>query len=244
MLWETDHDDPEDLRREWFGKRNPRPAISVPAVDEQAVCLREENGKLRSIIQGLQRQVAKLSTTSGCGYTSCAPKKTVAQRQLDAIHWLDKVGPLVAQMPRMVEDILPSLKSTEYCHGAIKFDLHVGNTSVAASTVLAHCQSTVQSLYSRHPAIFKIGLTKCPVARWSNDAYGYKHDIYDKWSGMTVMFVHEDSFPAGLVESALIQYFQHIPGCRNVNPGGEGVDGKCPGPYFTYVVYRILKPPT
>ena len=61
MLWETDHDDPEDLRREWLGKLSRRPAIFAPAVDEQLVCLQEENGKLRTIIQGLQRQVAKLS---------------------------------------------------------------------------------------------------------------------------------------------------------------------------------------
>ena len=55
------------------------------------------------------RSRSLVSTTDGCGYLSGAPKKTVTQRQLDAVHWLEKVGSSVAQMPRMVENILPSL---------------------------------------------------------------------------------------------------------------------------------------
>ena len=239
VLWESEND-PEDLRVEWFGKQAP-PTVAA-AVDATTASLREENVKLRGIIQELQKQVFKLSNNAE--YVQRAPKKLPTMtRKLGDWDWLNNIDPSIAKLPRMMEEVVPSLKETHFGRGAIKFDLHYGNCAVVASTVLAHCQASVESIFARHPAIFKIGLTKCPVPRWNNKVYGYLHDVHEKWSSMKILFVHSEALAAGLVEAALIQYFQGVPGCRNINQGGEGVDKNCPGPYFTYVVYRVLTPP-
>ena len=251
VLWDTEStDDPEELCKAWFGVRPPSPKQVVrDLVAESSSAhdnFQEENAKLRMIIQSLKKQVQLSKPVTGDGYCCRVPKKltnSALSHKLDRWHWLQNMDQQVAQLPRMVEDIVPSLESSNFCNGAITFDVQVGDSALVASTLLAQCQSTIEGFYARHPAIFKIGLTKSPVARWSNAVYGYAHDKYDKWSGMKVLFAHADGLAAGLVEAALIQYFTSVPGCRNVNPGGEGIDQKCPGPYFTYVVYRVLVPP-
>ena len=239
MLWESDYE-PEELRLEWFGKDATRSVAA--SADGTAASLRDENIKLHAIIQELRKKVFKLSNNGG--YVQRVPKQIpTALRKLDDWEWLQSIDSAIAQLPRMSEEVVPSLKDTNFCKGAIKFDLHYGDCSVVASTVLGHCQSAVENIFGRHPAIFKIGLTKSPVPRWNNKVYGYLHDVHEKWTAMKILFVHSEALPAGLVEAALIQYFEGTPGCRNINRGGEGVDKNCPGPYFTYVVYRLLIPP-
>jgi len=39
-----------------------------------------------------------------------------------------------------------------------------------------------------------------------------------------------------MLEAALIQSYNHIQGCRNINLGGEGPMSSFPPPYFTYIV--------
>ena len=247
VLWDSDTtDDPEELRREWFGRRPPSPRRVVQELiaDSASESLREENAKLRVIIQSLKKQVSKLMTSGG--YTCRVPKRPVKdlrREELDRWYWLRNMDLQLARLPRMVDEILPSLESSNFCSDAISFHYQVGDSALVASAVLSQCQAAIENLYARHPAIFKIGLTKSPVARWGNPSYGYASDKYDKWTGMKVLFAHKEPLAAGLVESALIQHFMSVPGCRNVNPGGEGVDQNCPGPYFTYVVFRVLVPP-
>ena len=238
LLWESDQDN-EDLRKEWFGK-TVSPA-AVHAVEQTTV--QEENAKLRIIIQDLRKQVTKLSNSAEYVRRPLTNRTPTLRNKSDDWHWLHNIDQSVAQMPRMVSEVVPSLRASNFCNGCLKFDMHYGDSGVAASTVLAHCQASIENIFCRHPAIFKIGLTKSPVPRWNNNVYGYANDRYEKWAGMKVLFVHSEAFPAGLVESALIQHFQGVPGCRNVNLGGEGVDKSCPGPYFTYVVFRVLTPP-
>ena len=249
VLWDTEStDDPEELRKAWFGERPPSYKRVVPdlVAESSSDNLQEENAKLHTIIKNLKKQAQLSKPIKGDGYSCRVPKKltnSALLQKLDRWHWLQNMDQQVAQLPRMVEEIVPSLESSNFCNDAISFDVQVGDSALVASSVLAQCQSTIEGFYARHPAIFKIGLTKSPVARWSNAAYGYAHDKYDKWSGMKVLFAHKEGLAAGLVEAALIQYFMSVPGCRNVNPGGEGVDQNCPGPYFTYVVFRVLVPP-
>ena len=254
LLWDSDDTcDPSALRDEWFGKHERRSSTVLDSQPRVLACgtdkctqLEEENTKLRQIIATLQSRLRKVAGDDG-GYRKVAARGTnrylCPASKVDPWYWLHYIDPSVASLPRMVEDIVPSLESTNFCNGAVKFNVHHGDSAVAASTVLAHCQSVIEGFYSRHPAVFKIGLTKSPVPRWNNGTYGYACDSYDKWTGMVVLFVHSEALPAGLVESALIQHFKSVPGCRNVNQGGEGVSKDCPGPYFTYVVYRVLTPP-
>ena len=246
VLWETDCD-PEESRQEWFGQPACLKRIAVPEtplqLNEKGLLL-QENSKLRSVITGMQRQLNLLGSSGG--YRTEASQKRPAVRStthLDPWHWLQTLSPDVAQMPRMVEEVIPALETTKFCNGAIQFQIFSGDSAASASTLLSHCQSIIESIYSRHPAIFKIGLTKSSVPRWSNPVYGYAHDKFERWTGMRLLFLDKEALPAGLVESALIQYFKSVPGCRNDNPGGEGVDASCPGPYFVYVVYHVLTPP-
>ena len=248
VLWETDCD-PEESRQEWFGQPACLKRIAVPdtpvhvQLNDKTLLLQQENSKLRTVITGMQRQLNQ-SESSG-GYRTEASKKRPVRSTtpVDPWHWLQMLSPDVAELPRMVEEVIPALETTKFCNGAVKFEIFSGDSAASASTLLSHCQSIVESIYSRHPAIFKIGLTKSPVPRWSNPVYGYAHDKFERWTGMRMLFLHKEALPAGLVESALIQYFRSVPGCRNSNPGGEGVDASCPGPYFVYVVYHVLTPP-
>ena len=201
--------------------------------------------KLHIIIQGLRKQLQKLTTKDVlCMYRAPTATAPIPTKVMDPWHWYRNMDQELASLPRMVQEIVPSLETTNFSSGEISFHLHLGDSATAGSAVLQHCHSIVNNLFSRHPAIFKIGLTKSPLARWQNPVYGYKNDRYDKWTGMKVIFAAKEALPAGLVESALIQHFLSVPGCRNVNPGGEGVDRSCHGPYFTYVVYRVLVPPS
>ena len=252
VLWDS-ADSPEELRKEWFGARPSGSDVvaTMPAsVTSSSGCdhsrdSEEENAKLRVIIQGLKKQVNKLSRNDVV-YTYRPPKASTLStpaKHMDPWYWYQNMDKEVATLPRMVQEIVPSLESTNFCNGKISFNLHLGDAATAASAILHHCHSIINSLFSRHPAIFKIGLTKSPEARWDNPVYGYKNVLYEKWMGMKVIFAAREALPAGLVESSLIQHFLSVPGCRNVNPGGEGVDPRSAGPFFTYVVYRVLVPP-
>ena len=155
--------------------------------------------------------------------------------------WVASLGEDVLRLPRLWQEILPQLHDSNNCSERILFDL-CKSPKATASTILSHAERTVENLFKKHPAVFKVGISSNPVKRWSHPLYGYALDKRECWLGMKILAACETSFGAALVESSLIRIFQNSPGCRNDRPGGE-TPSPDEGPHFTYVVYRILLPP-
>lgn len=155
--------------------------------------------------------------------------------------WVANLGEDVLRLPRLWQEILPQLHDSNNCSERILFDL-CKSSKATASTILSHAERTVENLFKKYPAVFKVGISSNPVKRWSHPLYGYALDKRECWLGMKILAACETSFSAALVESSLIRIFQSSPGCRNDRPGGE-TPSPDEGPHFTYVVYRILLPP-
>ena len=68
--------------------------------------------------------------------------------------------------------------------------------------------------------VFKIGISRDPEHRWSNEKYGYLRERI--WHAMDLVFIGEAEACRKL-EQALIAAAGKIPGCHNMKPGGEGV---------------------
>lgn len=110
-----------------------------------------------------------------------------------------------------------------------------------SSNVASHVQRRT-GLSAKHPCVYKVGITGNPFRRWSHPTYGYSRDRFERWQGLKVIAITADSFSASLLETMLITAFKGSPGCRNERPGGESAASHA-GPFFTYVLYRVLTPP-
>ncbi len=154
--------------------------------------------------------------------------------------WVHNLRDDVVCLSRLHLEVMPELVHSGKCSGCIIFDLPKSKSS--ASQVARHCEVCISKLSSKHPAVFKVGITSNPVRRWMHPTYGYTLDRKERWQGMKVLFVAANSFSVALLECFMISKFKGTPGCRNENPGGESA---CPGegPHFLYAVFRILVPP-
>ena len=169
-------------------------------------------------------------------------KPWLKKRRLeDPYQWLQDLPSHVRNMERLQAEVISDLNRTNFAGGKVTFDLP--SSSALASGVLQHAELAIRSLSSRHPALYKVGITRNPVTRWEHTEYGYKFDKHVCWDGMTVVHIHADSHAIGLLEAALIRIFYETSGCRNVRLGGEGVDARAEGPFFCYIVHRRLVPP-
>lgn len=201
--------------------------------------LQLENEHLKQQVQRLQAEIHELK--------QCAASPQYHQHgnlDLKALGfkepWIDSLRHDCVNLTRVTAEILPDLLETDYCNGKIIFDIPK-NPKATASQVAKHHERCVSKLSSKHPAVFKIGITGNPVARWRHSVYGYCRDRED-WQGMLIMSVSSTSFAAALLETMLISIYRDTPGCRNQRPGGETASDS-DGPYFTYVVFKELAPP-
>lgn len=201
--------------------------------------LKLENARLRGKVRDLEGQVQLLEDAVVAARSMPCPIQE--QHPQCADHWTSHLRPDVLALPRLWADVVPSLEETLWCHQRIEMDLP-RNPKASASQLLAHAEARILQLSSKHPAVFKIGITWNPCKRWMHPTYGYCQDRRERWDKMKVLSVASCSFSTALIESVLIKKFRGSPGCRNEHPGGETA---CPGegPHFTYVVYRILVPP-
>lgn len=221
----------------WDPDSSPSPDRSV-RVDAPKSELQLENEHLREKISSLQAEIHELKLRSTWPHD--LHNGPVDLKGFNE-PWIDKLRQDVACLPRLATEILPQLQETTNCDGRIISDIPK-NPKATASQVARHVECRVSKLSSEHPAVFKIGITASPVHRWCHRVYGYGRDRKEKWQGMKILSVNADSFSAALLESFLISKFKGTPGCRNENPGGETASPG-DGPFFTYVVYRILVPP-
>ena len=229
VLW--DCDSPED-HVQYFG---------LDRVRERDLQL--ENERMKARVEQLLSEIERLKKLASMP-APCDPQNQQSCFTLDKFGyndpWLEKLRQDVVHLPRLYLEVLPQLHETDYCNGCISFDIPY--LRATASQVSQHAQRAISSLFRKHPAVFKIGITSCPAKRWANPVYGYVLDKRERWQGMKIICVTSNSFSAALVESMMISQFKDTPGCRNEKPGGETASpGE--GPHFTYVVYKVLIPP-
>ena len=236
LLW--DDGELDELQGEQCGSGTFGALVAKQEFQEQAMIvekLKQENMQLRSIIKDLQ------STAPVNSLALSVTKPSLMRRyQEDPWHWLCTLPTSITMLPRLKAEVCSALEDSKFASGAISFDL---NPSQLASTILGHAELVVRSLSSKHPALHKVGITNNPVKRWQNGAYGYAVDRHVSWEGMKIIFIHADAQAVAFLEASLIRLFHGSPGCRNVRLGGEGIDMQCDGPFFCYVVYKILRPP-
>ncbi|CAE7717972.1 unnamed protein product [Symbiodinium sp. CCMP2592] len=133
--------------------------------------------------------------------------------RLDPWHWLKQLSEDVKCLERLHDEIVRDLQDTKFAEGAIMFDVATSNL---ASSILSHAELSIRSIFAKHPALFKIGVTTNPVGRWLHSAYGYKLDKQVSWERMTVLHVHSNADVICLLEASLIRIFFNSPGCRNI----------------------------
>lgn len=221
-LWDTD---------------SPSPKRCLVDVDDKHE-LQLENAHLKEELQRLQAETHELRRRSMSTFET---QHGLVDLSKFNEPWIKSLRQDVICLPRLCEEILPELLETGGCGGKVTFDIHP-NPKATASQVACHVQRRVSALSSKHPAVYKVGITGNPFRRWAHSVYGYSRDRIEKWQGMKIIAITADSFSAALLETMLITSFKDSPGCRNERPGGESAASHA-GPFFTYTVYRVLVPP-
>ena len=225
-LWETDEDDEVELQNVWSAACH---------CGERIKQLERDNEELILVNKELRK---KLICSDATGNLPAVPR-LVVQRvrsspacKVDPWAFLKELPQGILDLPRMHE-VRRDLEQTQFAAGHVSFDIC---KSRLGSAMLDHCEITISSIFSKYPAVFKIGVTQNPVPRWRY----YEKDPHDRWAHMTVLLAVPDSLSVGLVEASMIHRFQNTPGNRNVQKGGEGLHPLGEGPYFAYVVFRCL----
>ena len=124
-------------------------------------------------------------------------------------YWKTYVPKSLHNMPGLasaVNDIL--------AHPAIH--LRVLADAVLGSKLLAHAHEVIGILAAEKQ--FKIGLTRSPLHRWENPAYGY--ELEGRWCSMVVVCILQHGESAAIMESALILTWGSNPRCAS--EGGIG----------------------
>ena len=101
-----------------------------------------------------------------------------------------------------------------------------------AGKVLQHCKNKVDGfrrLIGANVCVFKIGFTSNPIFRFRK---------YQELNYSSMMLLHSTTCKgtAEMLEAALIDQYQNIVGCRNIQCGGEGPGHIHAELYYVYIV--------
>ena len=142
-------------------------------------------------------------------------------------------------MPSISEDAVPVY--TDSCSSAldlklveedgIEFALMDEDSGRNCTEILNHCKAMIAQIrntYGSALCVFKVGITADPLRRF----HFYKIENFDK---MYLLHGSDSVHLTDMLESALIQSHNEIPGCRNIKLGGAR-NMKGGAPYFTYCV--------
>ena len=229
LLWEDE--EPDNLLAEWSSN-----ASHVPLETPLSNC-----NSARDLINAVEAQPLEEKLPAVPTKILTVLQPSLKRRRLeDPWYWLEELPEALRNLPRMQSEVIRDLENSGFSGGAISFDIPK-NCSLA-SGILQHAELSIRSLSSKHPALHKIGITSNPVRRWEHTEYGYKHDK-QRWDKMTIVHIHADAHAICLLEAALIRIFFGTSGCRNIRAGGEGVPSEATGPFFCYIVHRLLVPP-
>ena len=98
--------------------------------------------------------------------------------------------------------------------------------------ILQHAKRQIDLIrdeYGNTVCVFKIGITADPAYRF----HWYRRENFEP---MTLIHVSSSHHLTGMLESALIQSYNGIRGCRNIHLGGDGSMHRSPPPYYAYIV--------
>ena len=140
---------------------------------------------------------------------------------------------------------LPRQESRPRADDPVQWRLQPANMTNCGK-ILAHCMEGMETVLGLHRnlVVFKIGATTDPMHRWHQPEWGYHRDA--DFERLRVLGETRTAEGVCYLESALIALFRDRPGCRNTALGGDGIAAHSAhvGPFFVYVVYRLLpKPP-
>ena len=240
LLWDADETDGVELHKAWSSACNATCSGCQSTLAAQADTIRSLEKETQELLE-MNKRLRKQLNCSGTSVNLPRLPRLAARRVSTTIcrgepwSFLKALPQGMLDLPRMRE-VCQDLEQSQFASGHVSFDICC---SQLGSAILDHCELCICSLWNKHPAVFKIGITRNPVERWSY----YSKDKFDRWAGMRVLVVLADAISVGIVEAAMIRRFENAPGCRNVQKGGEGVDFAGAGPYFVYVVFRCLVPP-
>ena len=146
--------------------------------------------------------------------------------------------PSVARLPRLSELLQQGLGLDT------RVQLKLPPPHANAGKALQWTRKVIENVLHKGPSVFKIGLTGNPMFRFykrpcaASPSPGYFHER-DKYQYLYVVYAGATWDEASLMEAILISEFRHLPGNRNVNPGGEGRQAYDP-PYFAYLVFKTM----
>jgi len=107
------------------------------------------------------------------------------------------------------------------------------NEPLNCANILQHCKRQVDVVIAAHGddvCVFKIGVTADLV-------YRFEHYMDENFDSMTLVHISESYHLIYMLEAALIQWYNCMSGCRNINLGGDGpMHLRRPPPYYAYVV--------
>ena len=227
LLWEDD--DGEHLVRVWFQNKSSKVGAQnkEKLLQDQCNQLETENAKLKGVVAELQNTLPQPHRE----LCVSKPSLMLAKRR-DPWYWLELLPDAIRNLERLNNEILPSLKESDFAEHSVDFDLP---QSTLASAVISHGELTIRSLTSKKPCIYKVGVTKDPIHRWEF----YKEDKQNRFTNMKVIYAHGHAHGVCFLEASLIRLFLGLPGNRNIRWGGEGLQEGL-GPFFCYIVYRKL----
>lgn len=178
------------------------------------------NKSLASLIRSLERRRVSPSTANGAAQFLSEFASAVGRHDVTLLRCVPLDGDLSRKLPQRLKGDarictlkLPARKRT--------------SSGMLAGATLQHAKGVVGELLDHlGPAVFKIGITATPLARWRY----YEKEGYQQFH---LLHVAEEATTVQMLEAALIDAFKDRPGCRNIARGGEGPTGR--GPHWTYI---------
>ena len=228
LLWESDEEDGQSLHEAWCSVRAAQECVCKTALAAEVAKtkqLEQDLQTLQLIIQELQQKLKKTEFPVLPRLVVSKPSLSSASRG-NPWYWLAHLPKGVQDLPRLREEIIPDLQSSGFGSSRIAFDVCEWKV---ASDLLDHCMLSVQSVFSKYPAVYKVGITRNPVLRWCQ---GYAKDPHTQWTEMRILALTPDPLSSGLIESSLIRCFQKSLAIRTFAVGVKEWTLKVRGPFL------------
>ena len=116
--------------------------------------------------------------------------------------WAKCLGKDVLELPRTT-DVFSKIEADRF------LSYRLPPAQANAGAVLHHAVAVFEGLHLRKsPMTFKFGFSHCAHFRWHNPAFGYKHDLANKFEHLMVLYLASDPIGPAFLEAALIQRYR------------------------------------
>ena len=119
----------------------------------------------------------------------------------DKPKWAKCLSMEVLKLPRTM-DIFQKIEADRF------LSYRLPSPKASAGAILHHAAAVFDGLHiQKKPMTFKFGFSHCAHFRWHNSAFGYKHDLSNKFEHLMVVYVASDPIGPAFLEAALIQRY-------------------------------------